>query len=47
MLFFGRVPLFYFSSIDEYWKIHREGDDGSRWEFGIKMKTVNTNNNVI
>ena len=44
---FGKAPLLYFSSIDEYWKIHHEVNDGSRWEFGIKMKTVNTNNNVI
>jgi len=25
------VPLFYFSSFDESWKVHHEGDVGARW----------------
>ncbi len=25
------IPLFYFSSFDESWKIHQEGDVGNRW----------------
>jgi len=25
------VPLFYFSSFDESWKVHQEGDVGARW----------------
>ncbi|WP_272149723.1 MFS transporter [Tenacibaculum aiptasiae] len=25
------IPLFYFSSFDESWKVHQEGDVGSRW----------------
>ncbi|MDA0779978.1 MAG: MFS transporter [Bacteroidetes bacterium] len=26
-----KVPLFYFSSFDESWKVHHEGDVGARW----------------
>lgn len=26
-----KVPLFYFSSFDESWKVHHEGDLGARW----------------
>lgn len=26
-----RVPTFYFSSFDESWKVHHEGDVGARW----------------
>ncbi|WP_299681304.1 MFS transporter [uncultured Dokdonia sp.] len=25
------IPLFYFSSFDESWKVHQEGDVGARW----------------
>ncbi|SEC77207.1 glycoside/pentoside/hexuronide:cation symporter, GPH family [Tenacibaculum sp. MAR_2009_124] len=25
------IPMFYFSSFDESWKVHQEGDVGSRW----------------
>ncbi|CAM1371647.1 MFS transporter [Tenacibaculum xiamenense] len=25
------IPMFYFSSFDESWKVHHEGDVGSRW----------------
>ncbi len=25
------IPLFYFSSFDESWKVHHEGDVGARW----------------
>ena len=34
-----KVPMFYFSSFDESWKIHHEGDVGSRW--GIWDKNEN------
>jgi len=27
----NEVPLFYFSSFDESWKVHHEGDVGARW----------------
>lgn len=27
----NNIPLFYFSSFDESWKIHHEGDVGARW----------------
>jgi GPH family glycoside/pentoside/hexuronide:cation symporter len=27
----AKVPLFYFSSFDESWKVHHEGDVGARW----------------
>ncbi len=27
----NNVPLFYFSSFDESWKVHHEGDVGARW----------------
>ncbi len=27
----NNVPLFYFSSFDESWKVHQEGDVGNRW----------------
>ena len=27
----NNVPLFYFSSFDESWKVHHEGDVGQRW----------------
>jgi GPH family glycoside/pentoside/hexuronide:cation symporter len=33
------IPLFYFSSFDESWKIHHEGDVGERW--GIWNKHEN------
>lgn len=25
------IPIFYFSSFDESWKVHHEGDVGARW----------------
>jgi GPH family glycoside/pentoside/hexuronide:cation symporter len=34
-----KVPMFYFSSFDESWKVHHEGDVGSRW--GIWDKNEN------
>ncbi|MDA9303656.1 MFS transporter [Flavobacteriaceae bacterium] len=27
----NEIPLFYFSSFDESWKVHHEGDVGARW----------------
>jgi exo-beta-1,3-glucanase (GH17 family) len=27
----NNIELFYFSSFDESWKIHQEGDVGARW----------------
>ncbi|MDG1394477.1 MAG: glycosyl hydrolase family 17 protein, partial [Flavobacteriaceae bacterium] len=27
----NEVPIFYFSSFDESWKVHHEGDVGARW----------------
>ena len=27
----SNIPLFYFSSFDESWKVHHEGDVGARW----------------
>ena len=27
----NKVPLFYFSSFDESWKVHHEGDVGAKW----------------
>lgn len=27
----GSIPMFYFSSFDESWKVHHEGDVGARW----------------
>ena len=26
-----KIKIFYFSSFDEAWKIHHEGDVGQRW----------------
>ena len=34
-----KAPMFYFSSFDESWKVHHEGDVGSRW--GIWDKNEN------
>jgi len=34
-----KAPLFYFSSFDESWKVHHEGDVGARW--GIWDKNEN------
>ena len=33
------IPVFYFSSFDESWKVHHEGDVGERW--GIWDKNEN------
>lgn len=33
----NKIDMFYFSSFDESWKVHHEGDVGQRWVYGIKM----------
>lgn len=34
------IPLFYFSSFDESWKVHQEGDVGARWGIWSKDETL-------
>lgn len=35
-----QIPLFYFSSFDESWKVHHEGDVGARWGIWDKNETL-------
>ncbi|MBX2826716.1 MAG: MFS transporter [Flavobacteriaceae bacterium] len=34
------IPLFYFSSFDESWKVHHEGDVGARWGIWDKNESL-------
>ncbi|MEL6945526.1 MAG: glycosyl hydrolase family 17 protein, partial [Bacteroidota bacterium] len=36
----GNIPLFYFSSFDESWKVHQEGDVGARWGIWDKKEQL-------
>ena len=36
----NEVPLFYFSSFDESWKVHHEGDVGARWGLWDKNENL-------
>ena len=36
----NEVPLFYFSSFDESWKVHHEGDVGARWGLWDKDESI-------
>jgi len=36
----NEIPLFYFSSFDESWKVHHEGDVGARWGLWDKNETI-------
>ena len=36
----AQVPLFYFSSFDESWKVHHEGDVGARWGIWDKNEKI-------
>ncbi|BAO75020.1 MFS transporter [Winogradskyella sp. PG-2] len=38
-----KVPLFYFSSFDESWKVHHEGDVGARWGIWDKDEKLKYN----
>ncbi|MFP4847057.1 MFS transporter [Winogradskyella sp. PE311] len=38
-----KVPLFYFSSFDESWKVHNEGDLGARWGIWDKDEKLKYN----
>lgn len=37
------IPMFYFSSFDESWKIHHEGDVGARWGIWDKNENLKYN----
>jgi GPH family glycoside/pentoside/hexuronide:cation symporter len=37
------IPLFYFSSFDESWKVHHEGDVGARWGIWDKNEKLKYN----
>jgi GPH family glycoside/pentoside/hexuronide:cation symporter len=34
------VEMFYFSSFDESWKVHQEGDVGARWGLWDKYENL-------
>ena len=36
----NEIPLFYFSSFDESWKVHHEGDVGERWGLWDKNENL-------
>jgi GPH family glycoside/pentoside/hexuronide:cation symporter len=36
----NKVPMFYFSSFDESWKVHHEGDVGARWGLWDKNEQI-------
>ena len=36
----NEVLLFYFSSFDESWKVHHEGDVGARWGLWDKNENL-------
>ena len=36
----SNVPIFYFSSFDESWKVHHEGDVGARWGIWSKYEAL-------
>ena len=39
----NEIPLFYFSSFDESWKVHHEGDVGARWGIWDKNEKLKFN----
>jgi GPH family glycoside/pentoside/hexuronide:cation symporter len=39
----NEIPLFYFSSFDESWKVHHEGDVGARWGLWDKNEKLKFN----
>ncbi len=39
----NEIPLFYFSSFDESWKVHHEGDVGARWGIWDKNEKLKYN----
>jgi GPH family glycoside/pentoside/hexuronide:cation symporter len=39
----NEIPLFYFSSFDESWKVHHEGDVGARWGLWDKNEKIKFN----
>lgn len=39
----NEIPMFYFSSFDESWKIHHEGDVGARWGIWDKNENLKYN----
>jgi glycoside/pentoside/hexuronide:cation symporter, GPH family len=39
----NKIPFFYFSSFDESWKVHHEGDVGARWGIWDKNEKLKYN----